>query len=105
MFCDDNKTKTYEATGQSSSIAGNKTKKSSDESPTDQKHRLGDRADQAYRFQLIVRSISFGCLTFGGAYCSIFPFLVVFETKTSLVVPPQSFTSKYCILVIAVEND
>ena len=37
MFCDDNKTKTYEATGQSSSIAGNKTKKSSDESPTDQK--------------------------------------------------------------------
>ena len=74
MFCDDNKTKTYEATGQSSSIAGNKTKKSSDESPTDQKHRLGDRADQAYRFQLIVRSISFGCLIFGGACCSIFPF-------------------------------
>ena len=35
----------------------NKTEKPSDESPTDQEHRPGDRADQAHRAQLIVRSI------------------------------------------------
>ena len=36
--------------------------KSSDESPTDQEHRPGDRADQAHRVQLTARSISFGCV-------------------------------------------
>ena len=45
-------------------IAKNKTEKSSDEPPTDQEHRPGDRADQAHRAQLIARSImSFGCLS------------------------------------------
>ena len=37
-----------------------------DELPTDQEHRFGVRADQAYNVQLTVESISFGCLTFGG---------------------------------------
>ena len=46
---------------------GNKTKKPSDKSPTDQEHRVGDRAHQACRVQLTVRSISFGFLIFGGA--------------------------------------
>ena len=42
----------------------NKTQKPSDEPPTDQEHRPEDRADQAHRPQLIVRSIiSFGCLS------------------------------------------
>ena len=45
-------------------IARNKTEKPSDEPPTDQEHRSGDRADQAHRAQLIARSIiSFGCLS------------------------------------------
>ena len=45
-------------------IARNKTEKPSDEPPTDQEHRPGDRADQAHRAQLIARStISFGCLS------------------------------------------
>ena len=45
-------------------IARNKTENPSDEPPTDQKHRPGDRADQAHRAQLIARSIiSFGCLS------------------------------------------
>ena len=38
-------------------IARNNTKKPSDEPPTDQEHRSGDRADQAHRAQLIARSI------------------------------------------------
>ena len=47
-------------------IAGNKMEKSSDEPPTDQEHRPGDRADQAHRVQLTARSIiSFGCLIVG----------------------------------------
>ena len=55
----------YEATEWSEQfIAGNKTEKSSDEPPTDQKHRLGDRAE-ARRVQLTARSISFGCLIVG----------------------------------------
>ena len=42
----------------------NKTKKPSDEPPTDQDHRPGDRADQAHRAKLIARSIiSSGCLS------------------------------------------
>ena len=45
-------------------IARNETEKPSDEPPTDQEHRPGDRADQAHRAQLIARSIiSFGCLS------------------------------------------
>ena len=45
-------------------IASNKTEKPSDESPTDQEHRPGDRADQAHSAQVIARStISFGCLS------------------------------------------
>ena len=45
-------------------IARNETEKPPDEPPTDQDHRPGDRADQAHRAQLIVRSIiSFGCLS------------------------------------------
>ena len=56
-------------------IARNKTEKQSDEPPTDQEDRPGDRADQAHRAQLIARSIiSFGCLSlvksvFGFVYC------------------------------------
>ena len=47
-------------------IAGNKTEKLSDEPPTNQKHRPGDRADQAHRAQLFARSIiSFDCLIVG----------------------------------------
>ena len=46
-------------------IAGNKTDESSDEPPTDQEHRPGDRADQAHRVQLNEMSISFGCLIVG----------------------------------------
>ena len=45
-------------------IARNETEKSSDEPPTDQEHRPGDRADQAHRARLIARSItSFSCLS------------------------------------------
>ena len=45
-------------------IARNKTEEPSDEQPTDQEHRHGDRADRAHRSQLIARSIiSFGCLS------------------------------------------
>ena len=44
-------------------ITRNKSEKTSDEPPTDQEHRHGDRADQAHRAQLIARSIiSFGRL-------------------------------------------
>ena len=53
---------------------GKRDEKNSDESPTDQEHRSGDRTDQAYRVQLTARNISFGCLIFGGAHCSIFLF-------------------------------
>ena len=45
-------------------IARNKAEKPSDEPPTEQEHRPGDRADQAHRAQLIARNIiSFGCLS------------------------------------------
>ena len=45
-------------------IARNKAEKISNELPTDQEHRPGDRADQAHHAQLIARSIiSFGCLS------------------------------------------
>ena len=45
-------------------IARNETEKPSDETPIDQEHRPGDRADQAHRAQLIARSIiSFGYLS------------------------------------------
>ena len=74
VFCK-KKTSLYEATGRSTTIAGNKTKKSSDESPTDQEPGLGDRAHRAYRVQLTVRDISFGCLIFGGAHSLQFSFL------------------------------
>ena len=47
-------------------IARNKTEKSSDELPIDQKYRPGDRAGQAHRVQLAARSIiSFGYLVVG----------------------------------------
>ena len=77
---------------------GKNTKESCDESPTDQEHKLGDRADQAYRDQLIVRSISFGYLTIGGAHCfrSFLPSVVSFERNTMVVLPQmlhfQSFS-------------
>ena len=60
---------------------GNKTKKKSDESPTDQEHRLGDRPDQAKRVQLTLRGISFGCLIFGGGHCLRFYFLLCARKK------------------------
>ena len=55
-----------------------KTEKPSDEPPTDQEHRPGDRADQAHRARLIARrTISFGCLSlvksvFVFVYCLFF---------------------------------
>ena len=58
-------------------IARNKTEKPSDEPPTDQEHRPGDRADQAHRAQLIARSIiSFGCLSL---VKSVFVFVYCFK--------------------------
>ena len=69
----------YEATGWSEQFfAGNKTEKSSDEPPTDQEHRPGDRVDQAYRVQLTARSVSFGCLIVGEI---IFCFCLLFLRK------------------------
>ena len=54
----------------------NKTDIPSDESPTDQEHRPGVRADQAHRVRLIARStISFGCLSL---VKSVFVFFSVF---------------------------
>ena len=54
-------------------IARNKTKKPSDESPIDQEHRPGDRADQAHRAQLIARSIiSSGCLLLVKSFSFLF---------------------------------
>ena len=45
-------------------FARNKKEKPSDEPPTDQEHRPGDRADQAHSARLIATSIiSFGCLS------------------------------------------
>ena len=42
----------------------NKKEKPSDEPPTDQEHRPGNRADKAHSARLIARSIiSFGCLS------------------------------------------
>ena len=53
-----------------------KAEKPSDEPPTDQEHRPGDRADQAHRARLIARSIiSFGCLSF---VKSVFVFVYCF---------------------------
>ena len=63
-------------------IAKNKTEKTSDEPLTDQKHRPGDRADQAHRAQLIARSIiSFGCLSL---VKSVFVFVYYFSNSSIL---------------------
>ena len=60
----------------------NKTEKPSDEPPTDQEHRQGDRADQAQRAQLIARSIiSFGYLSF---VKSFFVFVFCFFSSSIL---------------------
>ena len=67
-------------------IAGNKTEKPSDEQPTDQEHRPGDRANQAHRVQLTARSIiSFGCLIVGEISFRLFC-LLFFENLYSKVV-------------------
>ena len=79
----------YEATGLSSLLRGTR-QKSSDESPTDLEHRPEDRADQAYRVQLTARSISCGCLIFGGAHG---------QFSFSLAVPSQSFISSNVFLL------
>ena len=63
-------------------IARNKTEKASDEPPTDQEHRPGDRADQPHRAQLIARSIiSFGCLSLVKSVSFLF---TVFSNSTFL---------------------
>ena len=63
-------------------IARNKTDKPSDEPPTDQEHRPGDRADQAHRAQLIARNIiSFGCLSL---VKSVFVFVYCFSNDCIL---------------------
>ena len=66
-------------------VARNKTEKPSDEPPTEQEHRPGDRADQAHHARLIARSIiSFGCLSL---VKSVFRFcLLFFEWLYSKVV-------------------
>ena len=64
-------------------VARNKTEKPSDEPPTDQEHRPGDRADQAHRAQLIARSIiSFGCLSL---VKSGFVFVYCFFSNSSIL--------------------
>ena len=66
-------------------IARNKTEKPPGEPPTDQEHRPEDRADQAYRVQLIARSIiSSGCLSLVKSFS--FLFTVFFEKLCSKVV-------------------
>ena len=74
-------------------IAGNETEKSSDEPPTDQEHRPGDRADQAHRVQLTARSIiSFDCLIVGEiSFCFFcFLFLRKFLLSSSVFLQQQS---------------
>ena len=75
LFCEENKLCTVRSYCSEQFIAGNKTEKSSDEPPTDQEHRPGDRADQTHRVQLTDRIIFFGCLIFGGDHKSIFVFV------------------------------
>ena len=64
-------------------IARNKTEKSSNDLPTDQDHRPGDRADQAHRAQLIARSIiSFSCISL---VKSVFSFLFNVFSNSSIL--------------------
>ena len=72
-------------------IGGNKTtKRLCDESLTDQEHKFGDRADQAQRVHISMRSISFDFFIFGGAYFLRFTYLMVSLKRKSLVVLAQS---------------
>ena len=65
-------------------VARNKTEKSSDELPIDQKYRPGDRAGQAHRVQLAARSIiSFGYLVVGEIRVSFVLFTV--SSKSSVL--------------------
>ena len=78
-------------------IAGNKTEKLSDESPTDQERRPGDRADQAHRVWLTARSISFASLSDALSLVGLtsqFSFL--------FTVPSKSAILKWYILLTAV---
>ena len=80
-------------------MAGNKTEKLSDEPPTDQEHRPGDRADQAHRVQLTARSISFASLSDVLSLVGLtsqFPFLFTVPSKSSIL--------KYYIIFTAVVN-
>ena len=72
----------YEATGLSSLLRGARRRNRPTSRPPIKCTGLEIRADQAYRVQLIARSISFGCFIFGGAHVY---FLF------SLSVPSQSF--------------
>ena len=68
-------------------IAENKTEKTSNEPPSDQEHKPGDRADQARRVQLTASIILFGSLIFRGTQKSIFVFVYCsFEKFHSKVV-------------------
>ena len=65
LLCEVNTLCTVQSYWSEQFIAGNKTEKPPDESPTDQEHRPEDRADQAHRVQLTARSIFFDCLIVG----------------------------------------
>ena len=57
FLCEENTLCTVRSYWSEQFIAGNKTKKTSDEPPTDQENRPGDRADRAHRVQLTARGI------------------------------------------------
>ena len=90
-------------------IARNKTEKPSDEPPTDEEHRPGDRADQAHRAQLITRSIiSFGCLSLAKSISFSFTvFSNSFILKYSVVLRQQSTacTALHCVENLTCSSD
>ena len=83
LFCEEKALCTVRGYWSQQFIAGNKTEEKSNELPTDQEHRPGDRADQTHRVQLIARSISFGCIILGEIN---FPCCLLSLRKTSFKV-------------------
>ena len=68
-----------------SSIAVNKMKKPCDDSPTDQEHKLGDRADQAYPGSAGREEHPFQLLNFGGLTVFDFHFFSVVLFKMRIL--------------------
>ena len=80
-----------------------KTEKPSDEPPTDQEHRPGDRAYQAHRVRLIARSIIFyGCLLLGKSVF-VFCFFEKFYFKV-VVYYLCTLATSVCTALDCVEN-